>query len=351
MMHHGPWRFGWLGSQVGFAKPMYLFLVLGVILVAGISVRSALLRRKRLNAVVSSRMANTLAQGVSTLRPLVQALLNGLGLLLFVVALAQPQCAAQAEISRRKGVDVVVALDASKSMYAQDVQPSRLERAKLELSTLLDSLKGDRVAIVTFAADAFTQCPLTSDYAAAKMFLRAVNPDDMPQGGTNIGEALLLSRQVLDNADRGAKERVVILLSDGEELLGDLDEGLASLKEANVTVLTVGIGNESGEPIPILDKQGNKLGFKRDSDGEIVLSRLNRKVLEDIASETGGQFFYAPQGVAMDQVAQVIDRMQKSDLEGRVNLRYAEGFQYFVALGLVFQLLGVWMRVSQGRPT
>ena len=114
-------------------------------------------------------------------------------------------------------VDVVVALDASKSMLARDVQPSRIDRARLELTTLLDDLKGDRVGIVVFAGDAFVQCPLTSDYAAAKMFLRAVDPEQMPQGGTNIGAALVLARQVFENADRGAKEKVVVLISDGYE--------------------------------------------------------------------------------------------------------------------------------------
>ena len=135
-----------------------------------------------------------------------------------------PSAAAKSELTKRRGIDVVVALDASKSMLARDVQPSRLERAKLELTTLLDELKGDRVGLVVFAGDAFIQCPLTSDYAAAKLFLRAVDPEQMPQGGTNIGAALTLSKQVLDNADRGAKERVVVLLSDGEDLVGEVNE-------------------------------------------------------------------------------------------------------------------------------
>ncbi len=127
--------------------------------------------------------------------PVVQGGFYGLGLLLFGLALAQPQCGSRSELTKRRGIDVVVALDARKSMLARDVQPSRLERAKLELTTLLDELKGDRVGLVAFAGDAFVQCPLTSDYSAAKLFLRAVDPDQMPQGGTNIGDALLLVRE------------------------------------------------------------------------------------------------------------------------------------------------------------
>src|SRR6185295_12553524 len=127
----------------------------------------------------------------------------------------------------------------------------------------LDELKGDRVAIVVFAGDAFIQCPLTSDYAAAKMFLRAIDPDAMPQGGTNIGAALLLSRQVLDNADRGAKDKVIVLISDGEDLEGEITEGVEALKEAGARVLAVGIGSEGGEPIPILNKRGEIVGYQK----------------------------------------------------------------------------------------
>src|SRR5205085_9967022 len=140
-----------------------------------------------------------------------------------------------------RGVDVVVALDASKSMLARDVKPSRLERAKLELITLLDQLKGDRVGIVVFAGDAFIQCPLTSDYAAARLFLRAVDPEQMQQGGTNVGAALKLSRDVLAGVDRGAKQQVIVLLSDGEDLSGETDSPIAELRDANIQVLVVGI--------------------------------------------------------------------------------------------------------------
>src|SRR5205085_10997699 len=138
--------------------------------------------------------------------------------LCFGFALAQPQCGSHSELTKRRGIDVVVAIDASKSMLARDVQPSRLERAKLELTTLLDELKGDRVAIVGFAGDAFIQCPLTSDYSAAKLFLRAIDPEQVPQGGTNIGAALRVSKDVLTNADHGAKHKGVVLTSDGAHL-------------------------------------------------------------------------------------------------------------------------------------
>ena len=173
-------RFTLLGYPVGLGEPWALVLlaVAGAILALGLF--HALRRRARVRALVSERLTDVLAPGLSVTRPVTQVTLYALGTALFAVALAQPQCGSSTELVKRRGVDVVVALDASKSMLARDVQPSRLERAKLELSTLLDELKGDRVGLVVFAGEAFVQCPLTTDYGAAKLFLRAVDPGAMP---------------------------------------------------------------------------------------------------------------------------------------------------------------------------
>ncbi|MHB8872618.1 MAG: VWA domain-containing protein [Myxococcaceae bacterium] len=343
------WRFTLLGYQVGLAQPAYLGLVL-VGAVAGFwALFGALRRRDRLGRTLQPRFVERLAPGVSTARPLAQALLYGFGLFWLAFALSQPQCGSKAELTKRRGIDVVVALDASKSMLARDVTPSRLGRAKLELTTLLDELKGDRVGIVVFAGDAFIQCPLTSDYAAAKLFLSAVNPDQMPQGGTNIGDALLLSKQVLDNADRGAKDRVVVLISDGEDLGGEVNEGVDALKEAGIKVLAVGIGSEQGEPIPLL-KGDQVVGYKKDRDGNTVLTRLDRAGLAAIAEATGGELFYTARSVAMAEVVQVIDKLQKSELESRMVVRYSEGYQLFAAIGFVALVIGAFLRASRRRP-
>ncbi len=336
-----PWRFTLLGYKLGFAQPYFLAAVLGALLFGVLGVVLALRRTKRLTRAVPERLAEVLAPGVSVVLPVLRSSATTLALVFFSIALAQPQCGEKAEVARRRGIDVVVALDASKSMYARDVSPSRIERARLELSTLLDTLKGDRVAIVAFAGDAFVQCPLTSDYAAAKMFLRAVNPEDMPQGGTNIGAALLLSRQVFDNADRGAKDRVVVLLSDGEDLDGQIAEGVDALKEIGAKVLAVGLGSDQGEPIPILNKDGSIVGYRKDDDGKTIITRLDRAGLTRLATATGGEFFYQPRGVAMAEVVKIIDGLQKSELESRLTMKYGEAFQPFVAVGLGFLVLGV----------
>ncbi len=351
MMDVGPWRFTVLGYQAGLAKPLFLLLMAVGLLLGALALVGALRRRSRIRALLNERLQDRLTPGVSQWRPAVQGGFYGLGLALFGLALAQPQCGSKSELTKRQGIDVVVALDASKSMLARDIQPSRLERAKLELTTLLDELKGDRVALVVFAGDAFIQSPLTSDYSAVKLFLRAVDPEQMPQGGTNVGSALKLARQVLENADRGAKERVVVLLSDGEDLFGEVDESLRELKEANVQVLTVGVGSESGEPIPLYNKRGEFVDYKKDAAGQTVLTRMDRAGLTAIAQETGGTFFHQPRGVAMAQVVERIDRMQKSELESRVTVRYDERFQVFAVPGLVLLVLGMLLLPSARRSS
>jgi Ca-activated chloride channel family protein len=344
-----PWRFSILGYQVGLAQPTFLALCALGLLVGTLALVSALRRRSRVRALLNERLVDKLAPGTSRWRPAVQGGFYGLGLLLFGVALAQPQCGTKSELTKRRGIDVVVALDVSKSMLARDVQPSRLERAKLELTTLLDELKGDRVGLVAFAGDAFIQSPLTSDYSAVKLFLRAVEPHQMPQGGSNIGDALLLSKQLLENADRGAKEKVVVLLSDGEDLVGEVDEAVTALKGAGVQVLAVGVGSEQGEPIPVYNRNGEFVDFKKDSSGETVITRLDRGGLTSIAERTGGAFYYQPRGVAMSQVLERIEAMQKSELESRVTVRYDERFQTFALPGLALLVLGMLMLPSARR--
>jgi len=344
-----PWRFTVLGYQAGLAQPFYLLLLALGVLLGLLALVGALQRRSRVRALLNERHSERFTPGVSVWRPAMQSGLYGLGLALFGFALAQPQCGTKSELTKRRGIDVVVALDASKSMLARDVQPSRLERAKLELTTLLDELKGDRVGLVVFAGDAFIQSPLTSDYSAVKLFLRAVDPEVMPQGGTNVGAALKLSKQVLDNADRGSKERVVVLLSDGEDLFGEVAEASEALKEAGVPVLAVGVGSESGEPIPVYDRRGEFVDYKKDAAGETVITRLDRAGLTAIAEASGGSFFFQPRGVAMAQVVERIDQMQKSELESRVTVRYDERFQSFAIPGLVLLSLGMLLLPSSRR--
>ena len=273
----------------------------------------------------------------------VRALSTGLSLLLFAVALAQPQCGSRAELTKRRGIDVVVALDASKSMRARDVLPSRLDRAKLELSTLLDELKGDRVAIVAFAGDAFIQCPLTSDYAAAKLFLRAIDPDQMQQGGTNIGAAL-------QTGQAGARRRGPRRQGPGGGAplgrRGPLRRGRRGDRGAqgcrHQGLRRGHRQRRRASPSRSWTSRAIAPGYLKDpSTGQTVLSRLDEAGLEAIAQATGGEYFHRAGAVAVPEVAARIDRLQKSELESRITVRYDERFQAFLLPGLVLLVMGM----------
>ncbi|MBX7096165.1 MAG: VWA domain-containing protein [Myxococcaceae bacterium] len=344
-----PWHFKLLGYELGFAEPWALALIAVAALIGLLGFVLALNRRRALTRAVPARLEALLAPGVSLGLPAARASLTGLGLMLFAFALAQPQCGSGTELVKRRGLDLVVAIDASKSMRARDVAPSRLERAKLELGALLDQLKGDRVAIVVFAGTASVQCPLTSDYGAARLFLRAIDPDAMPQGGTNIGAALLLAKEVFQNADRGSKDKVVVLISDGEDLGGEVKEGIDAMNEIGARVLAVGIGSELPEPLPILNKAGQVVGYQKDPDGKQVMSKLDRAGLTHIAEETKGKFFTQPRSVAVGEVVKIIDSLQKNELESRLMVRYVEEFQPFALAGLLFFTLGAVLPSSWWR--
>ena len=344
---NGAWRFTVMGYPCGFAAPAFLALCLVAALLGAFALSLALHRRKRMRGLIAERLATSLTPGISVWRPAVRNGLGSAALLFFGLALAQPQCGSKSELAKKRGIDVVVALDASKSMLARDVQPSRLERAKLELTTLLDELKGDRVGIVAFAGEAFIQCPLTGDYSAAKLFLRAVEPAQMPQGGTDVGAALALARQLLETADRGAKERVVVLLSDGEDLGGEALDAAQALGEAGIQVFAVGVGSETGEPIPVFDRKGAFASYQKDAQGETVMSRLDRAGLTAVAEATGGAFFHQRQGVAMGRVVERIEQLQKSEIESRLTVRYDERFQFFLAPGLLLLAASAFLSESR----
>ena len=328
------------------ADPMALWLLpLALILLTAATV-AAVRRRSAIRRLFAQETVRTVIPGASALRPWLASFLSIAAFALMALALSRPQFGTHSELAKRFGIDVVIAIDASRSMLARDIKPNRLDRAKLELTDLLDKLKGDRVGIVAFAGDAFTQCPLTSDYAAAKLFLRAVEVANMPVQGTDIGRALEESKDLLVNAEHGAKARVIVLLTDGEETMdGNVQARLSELKDMGVRVLTVGIGSAAGEPIPELDKRGKFIGYKKDKAGKTVMTRLDEAGLAAIADKTGGTYVRAMDGSAgIQRVFEIIDGMDKAEMESRMNIQYEERFVPLAFLGLILLLAGAAVR-------
>jgi len=339
-------QFSFLGYAMRLARPEALFLLAVALLVLALAVAAALRRHQALARMFSPATLRRAAPGAAPARHGLRFGFTGLSLVFFSLALAQPQCGTHTELAKRYGIDVVIALDASRSMLAKDIKPSRIERAKLELSELLDRLKGDRVGLVVFAGDAFTQCPLTGDYAAAKMFLKAIDTSAMPVQGTDLARALEESKELLLQAERGAKARAIVLLTDGENNTDSaLEAQVEELAGLGIRVLAVGIGSTTGEPIPELDRRGNFVGYKKDRAGNTVMTRLDEAGLQAIADKTDGRYVRSlAGGVGIQEVYEELDRLDKAEFESRLTVKYDERFQWLALPGVLLLILGAAIR-------
>ena len=335
------------GLRFRIVDPLWLWLaplglVLGAVLVARV-----VLRQERLLALVPETRRQHLVPGAGRSQGALRGSLLGTGLTLLCLAAAGPQCGERTEIVKRSGIDLVIALDASASMLARDVKPSRLERAKLEISALLDKLKGDRVGLVVFAGEAFVQCPLTVDYSAAKLFLRAVDPAQMPQQGTALAGALTESRRVLEGGGRSGAAKVILLLSDGEDNEGGADKAAQELGEAGIKLYAVAVGTEAGEPIPVVDRAGNVTGYRKDRAGQTVLTRTDVSGLQLLAEKGQGQLLRATSGeLGVMKMVDELDRMQRGDLESRLSVQYDDRHAWFA--WPAFLLLSVAAALGEG---
>lgn len=318
----------WLLPLQWKSRGLISLLVLAVVAALGIAA-SWWLRDRATRRFGHRETLASLVVGRAAPWRLVRATLLVLGLALVALALAGPQYGSRTRVLHKRGIDVVIALDFSKSMLARDVRPSRIERAKAELTQFLQELDGDRVGIVAFAGETM-EFPMTVDYAAIGLFLRDLGPYDMPVGGTAIGRALVASQRLLERStpsapdDETAQEersRVVILLTDGEDHEGEPLEAANELANAGIKVYTVGIGSRSGEPIPTYSPDGTWTGYLRDDNGDVVHTSLtaeNEEQLTEIAERTGGEYLRARQGsVGIDQVRRHMRALHQSVQESR----------------------------------
>ncbi len=294
-------------------------------------------RRRLLARLGQVQMIRRMTAGVSVRRKVVRAVLVVTALGLVAFSLARPQAGGRAKLTRQRGMDLIVALDFSKSMLAKDVYPSRLERAKRELERLLDHLAGDRVGLVAFAGETLGYPP-TTDYAALKLFWRDMSPWDMPVGGTAVGRALRSATDTLTRlrattpgatgAATDARSQVILLLTDGEDNESEPLEAAEEASKVGIKVFTVGIGSRSGELIPTFDEKGDVTGYVKDADGKYVTSRLDEETLMKIAQKTGGEYFHADARLfGVEQVEAALAGLKRSENEARVVKEYDEIYE------------------------
>ncbi len=333
---------------MSWQHPDYLWLLLLVPVLAGVPILAWWLRQRATTRFGNPEVARMLTAGRSGPWRATRAVLWVLALAFALVALAGPQLGTRTRILHKRGIDIVVALDFSKSMLARDVRPSRIERAKAELTRLMGELDGDRVGIVAFAGESI-EFPMTTDYRALSLFFRDLGPYDMPVGGTAVARALVAAKRLMERADQHSRaepdeqqrSRVVILMTDGEDHEGDPLAAARELEEAGIRVITVGIGSRTGEPIPTYAPDGTWTGYLRDENDQVVTTALteeNEEQLRQIAEITHGRYFAAGRGqVGVDRIRAELAQMQQHENEARrVTIHEA---RYALALLPAFLLL------------
>ncbi|HEY6099840.1 MAG TPA: VWA domain-containing protein, partial [Anaeromyxobacter sp.] len=331
--------FGFLGYALRLADPGALRLLLAV-LALGLLGALALARRRRALLRAAGSLAPRVAPEANRTRPAARLGLSLLGLALLAVALARPQCGSRTELAKQYGVDLALVLDASRSMLAADVKPDRLARAKLELGSLIDGLAGDRVGLVVFAGEAFVACPLTSDHAAAKLFLRAVEPDALPRQGTALARALATARDVLLASESRARSKVVLVVSDGEDHEGGVASAAQALAQDGIRLFALAVGTPEGAPVP--PREGGR------ARREPVITRLDLASLRLLADRGDGDVYdVSSRDHGLPVFRAVLDRMARSELDGRVTVTYED--RYALAAFPGFLLLLGAMLLREGR--
>ena len=320
-------------------KYLYLLLLIPLFLVGYALLRW--LRSRRVKAFGDPALVNALMPSRSRSKGWVRMVLFCLGFLFFVLGLARPQTGAKLSERKTKGAEIIVALDVSNSMLAQDYSPNRLERAKLAISRLTDMLQEDRIGLVIFAGTSFVQLPVTTDYVSAKMFLNSIDTGSIPIQGTAIGDAIRLS--IKSFSAQSEKSRVIIVISDGENHEDDPVAAARQAAEIGIKVYTIGVGSAEGQPIPM---DGALL---RDQKGEIVVTKLDEKTLRDIAKAGSGAYIHAGnEEFGLNPIVQDIRRMEDEEFGSIVFEEYDEQYMYFFGIALL--LFVIEMLIGERKP-
>ena len=323
--------------MIRFAKPEILYFLLGIpfLLLFFWWVRRK--KQKLLARFGDIELVEKLVGSFSPGYRIARRVMFMAGYVFLILALARPQLGTKLEEVKREGVDLMVAIDVSRSMQAEDVSPSRMAKARHELKTLIDRLQGDRVGIIPFAGDAYMACPLTTDYAAARMILDAVDVGSVPEQGTAIARSIEVASKGFVTEDN--RQRVILLLTDGEDHEGKPQAAAKAAAEKGIIIYAVGIGSPGGVPIPVYDEYGNRTGYLKD-DGEVVTSKLDELTLQKVAFATDGKYYPARPGAAeLDEIISEISGMERGEIESKIFTNYEERFQWALIPAFVLLIL------------
>ncbi|WP_185782157.1 vWA domain-containing protein [Croceivirga lutea] len=328
--------------MVQFEEKIYFYLLGIVPILVLLFLMLQVWKRAKQKEFANAALLKKLAPNKSKFKSSLKLLIFLLGISFLIIALANPKIGTKLETVKREGVDIVFAVDVSKSMLAEDIAPNRIEKSKRIVSEIINQLASDRIGIIAYAGQAYPQLPITTDYGAAKMFLQSMNTDMLSSQGTAINAAIDLATTYFD--DQEQTNRVLFIVSDGEDHSeGSTLEAVDKAVENGIRVYTIGVGRTKGAPIPI-KRNGVVESLKKDSQGEVVITRLNEQVLVDIADEGNGNYINgADTESAVEFIKEELAQMDKKEFEAKQFAEYKDQFQWFLGLGLFFLFLDVFL--------
>ncbi|MBP8066457.1 MAG: VWA domain-containing protein [Flavobacterium sp.] len=323
-----------------FDEPKYFYLLALLPVVLLLFLINWYWQRKKQQEFADAALLQHLSPEKSTFKPVLKLIVVLLGLAALIVALVNPKIGTKMETVKRQGVDIVFAVDVSKSMLAEDLAPNRLEKSKQVVSQIINQLGSDRIGIVGYAGSAYPVLPITTDYSVAKMYLQGMNTDMVSSQGTALGDALKLAASYFDDPQTS---KLIIMLSDGEDHGEGFEEALEEIKDKKIKVITIGIGTEKGGPIP-LRHNGVIESFKKDQNGETVITKLYPETLKTIAKNAnGGYVFGGSTKEVLEYVKNGLDNLEKTDFESQQIADFESQFQWFLGLAFFLLLLDVFL--------
>ena len=318
--------------MVYLVQTQYLLLLLLIPLLFVAYALQLRIRRKRIAKIGNPELVRQLMPTASTGKGWLKLSLFSLAWFFFVIGLARPQLGARLREHESQGVEVMIALDVSNSMLAEDYSPNRLERSKLAISRLVDKLQGDRIGLVIFAGEAFVQLPITADYVSAKQFLKSITTESVPIQGTDLAGALMTAARSFST--QSERSRAIILITDGEDHEGEALDAARAIAEQGIRIYCIGVGSPQGKPIP---KNGSLM---KDENGEIVVTRLNENILQEIAGIGGGKYVRAGNSeFGLNPIIEDIRTLDKEEFSSVVFEDFDEQYMYFFGIALFFLIL------------
>jgi len=317
----------------------WLLLIIPVIVVLFLVLQ--IWKRHVQKKLANDHLLKRLSPNKSTFKSVLKVIVLSLAFACLTLAMVNPKIGTKLETIKRQGVDIVFAVDVSKSMLAEDIAPNRLEKSKQLVTQIINNLASDRIGIIAYAGKAFPQLPITTDYASAKMFLQSMNTDMLSSQGTAIDEAIQLAKTYYDDEEQ--TNRVLIIISDGEDHSNIASSIAEEASDEGIKIFTIGVGKAKGAPIPI-KRNGIVLNYKKDNQGETVITKLNEETLIDIAKEANGQYINGNNTAeVVETIRDILNNMDKKEFEAKEFAEYKDQFQWFLGLGIFFLLIDIFL--------